>query len=93
MKASLLCLITIVGLSLAACGGKAKPATETTPATPATASQTKTCAQGEMLWENECYKECATDEDCPAGGVCQMFRVQEEDGRFGPVAGSGCLEQ
>ncbi|HEU0032604.1 MAG TPA: hypothetical protein VFQ53_18355 [Kofleriaceae bacterium] len=71
-------------LAFAACGGKSTPK----PA-PAAAKPAADCQEGFFMYEGECLKECATDDDC-GGKTCEQLHVMNEDGTIGPVAGQAC---
>jgi len=84
----------LVSLVAAACSKPASPpaAHPAVPAAPAAHAAPTTCAQGEILGENGCVKECATDEDCGAAGVCEDLHAMNDDGTIGPVQGRGCAK-
>jgi hypothetical protein len=78
---------------VAACGSssKAAPASATSPTPPAKPAAATTCPAGQLMHEGECLKECSKDEDCGKGEMCQQLHSMTEDGRIGPVSGSGCM--
>ena len=71
-------------------GSAAVPAAGSAVAPAAGSAAALTCKPGEIDHQGECYKECNSDDDCPAKSSCDQLHYIEDDGSKGPVTGMGC---